>query len=454
MPSAATPYSELGAADIVALIRERELSCVDVAAAANIAIRKLDGPIHAFACEAGDQAIERAYELDRLPPESAAHLPLIGVPVAVKDVFDTAELPTEYGSPIYRGHRPRSDAALVSLLRAAGALIIGKTKASEFAWMHPSDTRNPLDLERTPGGSSSGSAAAVAARMVPLATGTQTAGSIVRPASYCGVLGFKPTFGVLPLAGVLPTSATLDTAGLFARSIDDLELALEAVSAAPAGMASARASRSLDGAGGPSGAEALTAPRIGFARMAWERLEAAAGNAIDGYLDAAAAAGAVVEDLQPPFAFEPLIDAQRTIQQAETAWALGREADWHGELVSEELRSYIAEGRAVAREDYLAARRVADEQRWRWQERMAGLDAVLAPSTLGVPPVGLHSTGDSLLCRPFTLLGGPALALPGAWTPDGLPVGLQLVGAVHDDRRVLGVARWLLVHLGPRSPTA
>jgi Asp-tRNA(Asn)/Glu-tRNA(Gln) amidotransferase A subunit family amidase len=454
VPSAATPYSELGAADIVALIRERELSCVDVAAAANIAIRKLDGPIHAFACEAGDQAIERAYELDRLPPESAAHLPLIGVPVAVKDVFDTAELPTEYGSPIYRGHRPRSDAALVSLLRAAGALIIGKTKASEFAWMHPSDTRNPLDLERTPGGSSSGSAAAVAARMVPLATGTQTAGSIVRPASYCGVLGFKPTFGVLPLAGVLPTSATLDTAGLFARSIDDLGLALEAVSAAPAGMASARASRSLDGAGGPSGAEALTAPRIGFARMAWERLEAAARNAIDGYLDAAAAAGAVVEDLQPPFAFEPLIDAQRTIQQTETAWALGREADWHGELVSEELRSYIAEGRAVAREDYLAARRVADEQRWRWQERVTGLDAVLAPSTLGVPPLGLHSTGDSLLCRPFTLLGGPALALPGAWTPDGLPVGLQLVGAVHDDRRVLGVARWLLAHLGTRSSTA
>ena len=454
MPSAATPYSELGAADIVALIRERELSCVDVAAAANIAIRKLDGPIHAFACEAGDQAIERAYELDRLPPESAAHLPLIGVPVAVKDVFDTAELPTEYGSPIYRGHRPRSDAALVSLLRAAGALIIGKTKASEFAWMHPSDTRNPLDLERTPGGSSSGSAAAVAARMVPLATGTQTAGSIVRPASYCGVLGFKPTFGVLPLAGVLPTSATLDTAGLFARSIDDLELALEAVSAAPAGMASARASRSLDGAGGPSGAEALTAPRIGFARMAWERLEAAARNAIDGYLDAAAAAGAVVEDLQPPFAFEPLIAAQRTIQQTETAWALGREADWHGELVSEELRNYIAEGRAVAREDYLAARRVADEQRWRWQERVTGLDAVLAPSTLGVPPLGLHSTGDSLLCRPFTLLGGPALALPGAWTPDGLPVGLQLVGAVHDDRRVLRVARWLLAHLGTRSSTA
>ena len=167
----------------------------------------------------------------------------------MKDVFDTSWLPTEYGSPIYRGHRPRSDAALVSLLSAAGAVVVGKTKTSEFAFRHPSDTRNPLDLERTPGGSSSGSAAAVAARMVPLATGTQTAGSIVRPASYCGVLGFKPTFGVLPLAGALPTSASLDTAGLFARHVDDLELALTAASAAPAGMASARAARPPDGAG-------------------------------------------------------------------------------------------------------------------------------------------------------------------------------------------------------------
>jgi Asp-tRNA(Asn)/Glu-tRNA(Gln) amidotransferase A subunit family amidase len=451
--SSATPYSELGAADIVALIRARELSCVDVVAAANIAIRKLDGPIHAFASETGDPAVERAHELDRLPPQSAAHLPLIGVPVAIKDVFDTAELPTEYGSPIYRGHRPRSDAALVSLLRAAGALIIGKTKTSEFAWMHPSDTRNPLDLERTPGGSSSGSAAAVAARIVPLATGTQTAGSIVRPASYCGVLGFKPTFGVLPLAGVLPTSASLDTAGLFARNVGDLELALTAASAAPAGMAAARASRSLDGAGGPRAAEPFTAPRIGFVRIAWDLLEAAARNAIDDYLGAAAAAGAVIEETELPIAFERLAEAQATIQRAETAWALGREADWHGERVSAELRAYIAEGRAVTREDYLAARRLADEQRWRWQERLGAFDAALAPSTLGVPPLlELGSTGDSLLCRPFTLLGGPALALPGAWTPAGLPIGLQLVGAAHDDRALLGVARWLLARVGERAP--
>jgi Asp-tRNA(Asn)/Glu-tRNA(Gln) amidotransferase A subunit family amidase len=456
------PYGELGAAEIARLIRERRLSCVEVAAAANVAIAKLDGPIHAFATQPGDAAVDRARELDKLSPEAAAKLPLLGVPVAVKDIFDTAELPTEYGSPIYRGYRPRADAALVSLLRAAGAVIVGKTKSSEFAWKHPSDTRNPLDLERTPGGSSSGSAAAVAARMVPLATGTQTAGSIVRPASYCGVLGLKPTPGVLPRAGGLPTSATHDTAGLFARNVDDLELALAAMSAAPAGMAAARASRSLDGGGGGGGggggagaADPHAGPRIGFLRIAWDRLEAAARNAIEDYLGAAATAGAVISQTELPAAFELLADAQETIQQAETAWALGGEADWHGELVSPELRDYIAAGRAVTRADYLAARRLADEQRWQWQERLGAFDAVLAPSTLGVPPtLDERSTGDSLLCRPFTLLGGPALALPGAWTPAGLPIGLQLVGAAHDDRALLGVARWLLARVGDRSPHA
>jgi Asp-tRNA(Asn)/Glu-tRNA(Gln) amidotransferase A subunit family amidase len=448
------PYGELGAAEIARLIRERRLSCVEVAAAANVAIAKLDGPIHAFATQPGDAAVDRARELDKLSPEAAAKLPLLGVPVAVKDIFDTAELPTEYGSPIYRGYRPRADAALVSLLRAAGAVIVGKTKTSEFAWKHPSDTRNPLDLERTPGGSSSGSAAAVAARIVPLATGTQTAGSIVRPASYCGVLGLKPTAGVLPLGGVLPTSATLDTAGLFARNVDDLELALAAMSAAPAGMAAARASRSPDGAGAARAAEPQAAPRIGFLRIAWDRLEAAARNAIEDYLAAAASAGAVISQTELPVAFELLAEAQETIQQAETAWALGREADWHGELVSAELRDYIAAGRAVTHADYLAARRLADEQRWQWQERLGAFDAVLAPSTLGVPPtLDERSTGDSLLCRPFTLLGGPALALPGAWTPAGLPIGLQLVGAVHDDRALLAVTRWLLARVGDRSPS-
>ncbi len=448
-PSDLAPYAELTAADIVRLIRARKLSCVEVTTAAIKAIAQGDGAIGAFAAQAGRAAVGRAEELDELRPESVANLPLFGVPVAIKDIFDTSQLPTAYGSPIYAGYQPRADAALVILLLAAGAVIVGKTKTCEFAFLHPTDTRNPLDPERTPGGSSSGSAAAVAARMVPLAVGTQTAGSIIRPAAYCGVFALKPTFGVAPLAGALPTSASLDTAGVFARSVEDLELALSAITAAPAGMGSSRASR-------PAPMQASVAPerpRLGFLRDGWERIEEAARGAIDRYLEAAAAAGAQIEEAELPVARERLVEAQLTIQRVETAAALGAEADWHGELVSAELRGFISEGRGVAREEYLAARRLADEARWLWHDRVQGFDAMLAPSTLGVPPLGLESTGDPLLCRPFTLLGGPALALPGAWTAEGLPVGLQLLGAAHSDRELLGVARWLSERVGGGSPS-
>ena len=193
MPGSLSTYAELDASSIVRLVRARELSCEEVVSAACTAIERHDGAIRAFAASAGERALDHARELDRLDPAQAAQLPLLGVPVAIKDVFDTAELPTEYGSPIYRGHQPGADAAMVTLLRAAGAIVVGKSKTAEFACMFPPDTVNPLDPARTPGGSSSGSAAAVAARLVPLATGTQTAGSVVRPASYCGVLGLKPT---------------------------------------------------------------------------------------------------------------------------------------------------------------------------------------------------------------------------------------------------------------------
>jgi len=432
----------------VALIRARKLSCVEVVTYANRAIAAGDGSIRAFAAVAGRSAIDRATELDELRPEHIARLPLFGVPVAIKDVFDTAQLPTAYGSPIYAAFQPRADAALVTLLLAAGAIVVGKTKTSEFACMTPTDTRNPLDLERTPGGSSSGSAAAVAARMVPLATGTQTAGSIVRPASYCGIFGFKPSFGAAPLAGVLPTSISLDTAGVFARTVEDLSLALSAITAAPTGLASARASRPQ-----APDAELGTPPRIGFLRIAWDLIEIPAREALERYLERAAGAGAQIEEVELPVAFELLAEAQLTIQLVETAAALGGEADWHGEHVSPALRDFIAQGREVAPERYLAARRLADEQRWRWSERIEAFDAVLAPSTLGVPPLGLESTGDPLLCRPFTLLGGPALALPGALTSEGLPVGMQLLGGPQRDRGVLALAAWLEERLGTRITT-
>jgi amidase len=437
VPALSAPYSELDATAIAGLVRARELSAVEVVGAAVEAIERHDGAIRSFAATAPERALARARELDALAPERAAALPLLGVPVGIKDVFDTADLPTEYGSPIYRGHQPAADAAVVALLRAAGAVIVGKTKTAEFASLHPTDTRNPLDPARTPGGSSSGSAAAIGARLVPLATGTQTAGSIVRPASYCAVLGFKPTHGSVPLAGALPTSATLDTAGLFARSLDDLELGLEAMCAALGGAI--RGTR-------PLGARETTgrAPRVVLLRFAWERLEPAARDAIERWARAASADGAEIEERAPPVPFDALADAQLTIQRVETAWALGPEADRHGDLVSERLHGEIEAGRAIPAERYLAARRLGDEQRWRFFEALGDPDAVLAPSALGVPPAGLDTTGDPLLCRPFTLLGGPALALPGAWTADGLPVGMQLAGPPHSDRRLLACARALL----------
>jgi Asp-tRNA(Asn)/Glu-tRNA(Gln) amidotransferase A subunit family amidase len=447
MPGPLSTYAELDASTIVRLVRARALSCEEVVLAACTAIDRHDGAVRAFAACAGERALSRARELDRLDVEEAATLPLLGVPVAIKDVFDTAELPTEYGSPIYRGHQPTADAAMVTLLRAAGAIVVGKTKTAEFAGMTPPDTVNPLDPARTPGGSSSGSAAAVAARLVPLATGTQTAGSVVRPASYCGVLGLKPTIGVVPLAGALPTSATLDTAGLFARSADDLELALAAVAVARADLATARSGRPPDGVETVSRGPLARPPRIALLRLAWERLEAAAADAIDRYVDAAAGAGAEIVERELPVAFDALAAAQLTIQRVETAWTLGPEADRHGEEVSADLRAYIAAGRAIARDEYLAARRLADEQRWPWADCLADIDCGLAPSALGVPPAGLAHSGDPLLCRPFTLLGGPALALPGAWTAGGLPIGMQLVGPLHGDRRVLACARWLAEHV-------
>ena len=239
----------------------------------------------------------------------------------MKDVFDTHDLPTRYGSPLYRDHRPSADAQAVALLRRAGAVIVGKTKTAEFACMHPADTRNPLDPRRTPGGSSSGSAAAVAAGMVSVATGTQTAGSIVRPASYCGVVGYKPTSGAISTAGVLPTSASLDSVGVFARSVDDVILLTEVLTTPVAGAPTLRSARPLDLRGAHE--ELSRPPRLGFARAPWTALEPAARAAIDALLATLERAGVTVVEVDVS-SFDKLVHAQQIVQRRETAAALRR----------------------------------------------------------------------------------------------------------------------------------
>ena len=407
-------------------LRAGELTCVAVAEAFLVA--RGEDELRAWAATDDSVLLERAAALDRLDEPARATLPLFGVPIGVKDNFDTVDYPTEYGSPIYAGHRPGRDADAVRLLRAAGAMIAGKTKLSEFAWMFATDTLNPLDPARTPGGSSSGSAAAVAAGTVSLATGTQTAGSINRPASYCGVLGYKPTFGSFSRDGVKLLAPSLDTVGLFAREVADLRLAAS-VLAPDLTLA--------PGAG--------AAPRLALMRTPhWREVEPAARGAIEAVARAAADAGAHVEEIEPPPGFAELVAAQTTIQWAESAVSLAPERSDSPELLSDEVRAALDEGAAMPAARYAEAKRTAAEHAPPLTTLLDRYDGVLTPSASGVPPVGLYFTGDPLFCRVETLIGAPSISVPLAWTAEGLPAGLQLIGAPSSDDRTLACAEWLL----------
>jgi amidase len=433
--------SLLGSRDAVAIsagLRAGELSCQEVAAAFLAACA--GNELGAWAAIDEDLLLDRACRLDRCSESERDRLPLFGLPVGVKDNFDTADLPTAYGSPIYKGHQPRFDAELVRRLTAAGAMVAGKTSCTEFAWMSPVATLNPLDRARTPGGSSSGSAAAVAAGTVPLATGTQTAGSIIRPASYCGVVGYKPTFELLPREGVKPLAPTLDTVGLLARTVRDVRLA-----ASVAGPAGSGGRRDLD-------YRLPRAPRIALARTGgWDQVDPAARAAIEDVALAAWDAGARLEDLELPRGFDQLVAAQEIIQEFESAASLACELESDSDRMTGALRAALVRGAAIDPAAYAEARQAAAEVGPAIAALLARHDGVLTPSTTGIPPRGLASTGDPRFCRAWTLIGAPCVAVPLAWTPSRLPVGIQVVGAPGADARTLATAEWLLDRLAPTS---
>ena len=403
-------------------LRSGELTCAEVADTFLAAVG--DDELHAWAALDSGVLHARAAELDRLSPANRAALPLFGVPVGVKDNFDTTDYPTAYGSPIYAGHRPARDAGTVRMLRAAGAMIVGKTKLSEFAWMYATDTVNPLDRTRTPGGSSSGSAAAVAAGVVPLATGSQTAGSINRPASYCGVIGYKPTFDLFPRDGIKSLAWSLDTMGLFGRSVADVRLAARVL-----GLDTDETM--------PPGRR-----RLAFMRTPhWPHVEPTAQAAIE---DVIRAIGRPVEEIEAPPGYEELVEAQIAIMWFEAAVSLASELASSPELMSDEIKEALANGQKITAERDAEARREARALGRALSELLDAYDGVLTPSTSGVPPVGLYFTGDPRFCRVETLIGAPSISLPLAWAPDGLPVGLQLLGAPGRDARTLACAEWLL----------
>lgn len=389
------------------------------------AVAERDGNLLAFEVLAEREAA--------LAQAKTAKGPLAGIGVGIKDIFDTHDLPTGYGSPIYEGFRPRVDAGVVALMRAAGATVVGKTVTTEYAFLEPAKTRNPRDPAHTPGGSSSGSAAAVAAGMVPAATGTQTGGSIIRPAAYCGVAGYKPSFRMVPATGMKTFAWTLDTVGFFAAGAADV-----------AAFAAAVTGRDLEAR--PLEAEGL---RIGLMRTAvWNEASEDMRAAVEKAAGLAADAGAEIFELDEPGIFaEAREEAHGTIQGFEASRGLAGDLDLHGARMSPLLRDTLVRGRAVTPDEYDAARAVARRARRASNALFSGIDAVLTPATPGAAPKGLASTGSPVFNKLWTLTGNPCIGVPGLADAAGLPLGVQVVAGFGADTRALSVAAWLEAHL-------
>jgi amidase len=405
----------IGAAEAIARLERGELSAEQLVRDCLARIEEREPVVQAWEALDVDGALREARRIDRLREKP----PLCGLPVGVKDLIDTRDLPTGYGSPIYRGHRPAADAECVRRLREAGAIVLGKTVTTEFAVYSPGRTRNPRDPSRTPGGSSSGSAAAVADGMVPVALGSQTAASVVRPASFCGVIGLKPTHGLIPLAGVLSLAPSLDTLGFFVQKIEDAAPLLEVLSDRP-----------------PLKIDAGR-PRLGFVRTeAWPKAARGTRRAVE---EAAARLGA--KEIELGATFTGLVDAQIAIMGAEANESLRGEPQAQ---LSPRLRQFLEEGASVPPERLRAARAQAERARGEIDGILRRVDALVTPATVDEAPAGLGSTGDPLFSRIWTLLGTPCLSLPVLEGPGRLPLGLQVVGPRGDEGRLLGAAAWIL----------
>ncbi|MBT3305860.1 MAG: amidase [Alphaproteobacteria bacterium] len=366
-------------------------------------------------------------ELAKLPRDARG--PLFGLPVGIKDIFDTADLPTGYGSAIYEGHQPGADAAAVARLRAAGAIILGKTVSTEFAYWKAGPTRNPLDLERTPGGSSSGSVAAVADGMVPLAIGSQTAASTIRPAAYCGIVGFKPTWGLISLAGVKALSNSLDTVGIFSKDVAGAGLLSGVLAGRPGLMAPA---------------EPGSSPRLALRTSPeWEKVAPSALDAVKKTADLAARHGADVKADEVPATFAGLADIQTTIMAYEAARELAHERRCHFDRLSQPLRDLLTQGESISSAAYDHACRKRDECLNEIDSLFGDADALLAPSTLGEAPLFEEGTGDPILSRAWTLLGLPSITLPCGIGENGFPLGLQIAARPRQDQHLLAIAAWL-----------
>ena len=426
----------LSACEAALQLAQRQLRAQDLLRDCLERISEREPQVQAWSHVASQAALARARALDQGAHQGLLH----GLPIGVKDLIATADMPTTYGSPIYAGHQPARDASCVALARAAGAVILGKTVTTEFATFEPNPTRNPHHTAHTPGGSSSGSAAAVADGMVPLALGTQTAGSLTRPAAYCGIVAFKPSFGGINRAGVKPLSDSLDTVGTLARDVPDAALFAAALSGR-----SHWPVRPL--------AEVLGRPlRVGLCRTpqwphALPETQAAVEQAAS---KIGRTAGMTLRELSLPADFEALVQAQTHIQLAEQAQCLAYERLQHFERLSPRLQGIMNAGVAVTLAQYDQAQAWVARCRAQLADVFEGVDVLLAPSAPGAAPSGLENTGDPIFCRIWTALHTPTVNIPAGHAPNGLPVGLQVVGPVAADALTLTAAHALHQLLGAR----
>lgn len=421
------PLNELTATEIVQAVHAGTTTCEAIARACLDYIAVREPAVRAWQFLDPDLVLRQARELDRAPVKG----PLHGVPVGMKDIIDTADMPTEYGSPIHRGHRPHMDAACVALTRRAGGFIMGKTVTTEFANRFPGKTVHPKDPSRTPGGSSSGSAAAVGDRMIPLAIGTQTTGSTIRPAAFCGCVGYRPTWGDIRCAGVMEASGSVDTLGLIARSVEDIALYRDVL----AGIAPT-----------PLPADTGAAPRIGYLRKHLRDVsEPYTLASLDDCAKKLAAAGAKVSDVDLPAEFSRMDDAHQWVTSFEFARNRAWEISHHYDKISETLRANrLKHGLSCSMEKYVESRAFLERCRPMLDDLFANYDVLLTTPAAGEAPVGLHSTGNAAFCTVWTSMHVPCMTLPLYTGPNGLPVGMQFIGRRDADRQLFQSARWVM----------
>jgi Asp-tRNA(Asn)/Glu-tRNA(Gln) amidotransferase A subunit family amidase len=435
----------VSAGDGARLIRDGVITSEQLVQACLDRVAAVDKDVEAWAFLDPEHALAQARAADEWRLSGQPTGPLHGVPVGIKDIMDTADMPTECGSVLHAGRTPSRDATVVARLRGAGAVIMGKTVTTEFATRSPGKTRNPHNPAHTPGGSSSGSAAAVATGMVPLALGSQTAGSTIRPAAYCGVYGLKPTHGLVSRAGMLRLSRSVDHVGLFARSLDDLALLLEQLAGHdeldPDTRPRARVPYRHVAAEPPP-----LEPMFGLVKTSrWSDVDA---DACEAFGELVAALGARVEEVELSISAETTAAWHRDIVGAEMARNLEREWTSGRDRLSASLRERLERGRQVSAFDYLSALARLPELHASFTELFQQrYDALITPAAAGTAPAGLESTGDPAFCTLWTLTGLPALSLPIMRGANDLPLGVQLVGSRDADARLLRTARWLVDHV-------